>query len=369
MAFQEKRRMPDDSLLWAIDALNHDKYQLWLRLPDLMDEIERFIESNKDEKARLSEWILHQFSELGLIAGALHQINTYQPWASVLESQFLEYEEQIKKYLSKQLLLRTKICTALKENETRKLKLGYPLDGRYTYPSDKRRTRQHVKTMRTSEQNLDRFWDIIDNYFRSKEGKALNQLAEYLLQSDRTLQRTPEWIDPVPKPKQCGEAEVSDLHRPFLELSMTSESKAARLNSGAQKTKIKTRVVANDRQVGTVVDDIPPHRLPDVQPTITLGKRAYKVLTTLFFDPNRNDQPGEIAWPDFLHAMAAAGFGPTKLHGSVWQFTPTTLDVERSILFHEPHPRNKLSFVMARRFGRRLNRAYGWHGRMFALAE
>ena len=70
-------------------------------------------------------------------------------------------------------------------------------------------------------------------------------------------------------------------------------------------------------------------------------------------------------WQDFLHAMAATGFVPSKLYGSVWQFTLTKLDVERSIQFHEPHPQGKIPFRTARCIARRLNRAHGWHGRMF----
>jgi hypothetical protein len=66
--------------------------------------------------------------------------------------------------------------------------------------------------------------------------------------------------------------------------------------------------------------------------------------------------------------MGTTAFTVEKLYGSVWQFTPRNLDVERSIQFHEPHPIAKIPFLVARRIGRRLNRAYGWHGQMFALA-
>jgi hypothetical protein len=58
-----------------------------------------------------------------------------------------------------------------------------------------------------------------------------------------------------------------------------------------------------------------------------------------------------------------------KLYVSVWQFQSTKLNVERNIQFHEPHPHGKFSFTTARHFGRRLNRAYGWFGRMFVLGE
>jgi hypothetical protein len=73
-----------------------------------------------------------------------------------------------------------------------------------------------------------------------------------------------------------------------------------------------------------------------------------------------------------LYTMASIGFVPEKLYGSVWQFSPDPekLAVERSIQFHEPHGANtKILYRIARRYGRRLNRAYGWDGSSFALEE
>ncbi|KAG4270342.1 hypothetical protein FPRO04_11501 [Fusarium proliferatum] len=52
---------------------------------------------------------------------------------------------------------------------------------------------------------------------------------------------------------------------------------------------------------------------------------------------------------------------PTK-PATAEQATPTKLDVERGIHFHEPHPMGKTPFETVRRHGRRLTRAYGWHG-------
>lgn len=75
------------------------------------------------------------------------------------------------------------------------------------------------------------------------------------------------------------------------------------------------------------------------------------------------------SWSDFLHALVSTGFRAEKLYGSVWQFVPTKIDVERSIHFHEPHPGGKMPYWVARRFGRRLNRAYGWESGMFVLMD
>lgn len=68
--------------------------------------------------------------------------------------------------------------------------------------------------------------------------------------------------------------------------------------------------------------------------------------------------------------MVSVAFVSEKLYGSVWQFSPKSADIGRSIQFHEPHGGSaKISYRNARRIGRRLNGAYGWDGGMFSLAE
>jgi hypothetical protein len=133
------------------------------------------------------------------------------------------------------------------------------------------------------------------------------------------------------------------------------------------KDKKKTRRLV-ELEPGTVLT--PEAVVEDAVPAATLAvdKRAFKVYSTLFHSPDSPNQPGEIAWPDFLHAMVEAGFGAMKLQGSAWHFTPERSDVDRSIQFHEPHPGNKLPFTWARRYGRRLTRAYGWTRESFTLA-
>lgn len=59
--------------------------------------------------------------------------------------------------------------------------------------------------------------------------------------------------------------------------------------------------------------------------------RAFKVFRTLFHNPWVMSTPGEVPWADFLHAMVSTGFVAKKLYGSVWQFRPTRLNVEKSI--------------------------------------
>jgi hypothetical protein len=132
------------------------------------------------------------------------------------------------------------------------------------------------------------------------------------------------------------------------------------------KAKVKTR---GDTQLSemTRADDEPERAAEDAQPVYHVNRNIYKVFRTLFFVPSQTEQPGEVAWTDFLKAMKETGFTFQKLYGSVWQFTPQGLDVERGINFHEPHPSGKIPFRTCRRYGRRLTRAYGWTGDMFIL--
>jgi hypothetical protein len=104
-----------------------------------------------------------------------------------------------------------------------------------------------------------------------------------------------------------------------------------------------------------------------VTATIAVDKRAYKVFGNIFHSPDSPDQPCQVAWKDFLHVMVKAGFGAEKRQGSASQFTPHNLDVNRSIQFHEPRPEKKLPFTWARRYGGRLNRAFGWTKETFVL--
>lgn len=189
------------------------------------------------------------------------------------------------------------------------------------------------------------------------------------LQSEgRTLRRTPDWIEPLPAEKrQEGTEDLSmPLSQNQFKLENRTERTIIRSQDQQSRTKTKTRGTAIQPDPTTATA---PATDTTAQTLFTVDKRAHKVFLTLFYQPSRSSQPGEIPWTDSLHAMGMVGFSTEQLYGSVWQFTPTTrLNIERGIQFHEPHPVGKIPFRMARRHGRRLARAYGWHASMFKLA-
>jgi hypothetical protein len=358
---KEKSR---DELIWILTTL-FDEQQLHLAgLNMLMDELARLMGSDPKIQGLISSWVADQISDLSVFSQCLHQIELYQPWAATFETEMVEHEDELREdYLNTQKCIEPYM--QIKFGDTI-ASLGNPSSGRFHYPVDKRRTRENTEAMRQAEKHLDAFWEAVDRKSKSAISPRIRQLF-----SQQVIQRTPEWVEQVKEPKpDISAADIDSLTRPLSEfhfrLEQSTEGTIDRERPPAPKARIKTRGVAQSVEAVPEPELLDRHK-PDVQPTFTVDKRALKVFKTIFFTPSTSSQPGEVAWGDFLHAMISTGFVVEKLYGSAWQFTPTKLDVERGIQFHEPHPSGKIPFTTARRHGRRLNRAYGWHGGMFVL--
>lgn len=334
----------------------------------LMDEIEHVIASNP-KKRFISSWVSRQLAELGLAARLQHELDLYQPWAAGYDQEWAKYCKEIEADFSVRFAKFANFNQVLKKPSfQRKMSaLGSLTEGRFFYPSDKRRTKKTTDDMRKAEFDLDVFWNAVDLRYESRTGEKLEDIISKWQTGRRPLERTPEWIEPskaeaVKAPKSLPSAQES-IYQPLSVLSL-QDGNVPKFVPSAPKVKPKTRGTASESQ------DTTQQIQPMEQETRTVFKvddRAFKVFRTLFFNPASSDLPGEIPWTDFLSAMASTGLAPEKLYGSVWQFTPSGLDVERSIQFHEPHPVAKIPFRNARRIGRRLARAYGWDGSMFVL--
>ncbi|EKG20875.1 hypothetical protein MPH_01739 [Macrophomina phaseolina MS6] len=363
----DKTRM---RLMWLFNALWDDDRRFLAGITTLVDELERLLQSDAKAKELTSPYIADVVSDLAVMAECIRQIQLYQPWAQTFESHMVGKEDGLKRDWAE----RTKGWVQFLgvADGTPMANLGDPSDKKFSYPVDKRRTRENVEAMRRAEQHLDLFWSKLDQHMLGKNRSLDNTAVRQLLSQPRILQRTPEWVEPV-KASQKSVADVDSLCKPlselYFDLERRTEHTIDRSGASAPRTKEKTRASAQtSAELAAPPVDPLEHHLPDKQPTFPVDKRAHKVFSTLFYSPSTSSQPGEVAWADFLHAMTSAGFAPEKLYGSVWQFSPTKLGVERSIQFHEPHPSGKIPFLVARRHGRRLNRAYGWHGGMFFLA-
>lgn len=369
-----KRDKIERELLWLLSTLWEDGKELYFaRMPMIVDELERLLDAEPKAKDLVSPYIATILGDLSITAQCLRQLETYQPWANGFEDALVEYEPEIQEEFGTHTASWAAMLAAISDkNLASVVKLADISGGRFAYPVEKRRTKENVETLRQAEANLDAFWTRIDQLMHSMAGNLDGTATRNLLSQPRILQRTSEWVEPVKKqdkPSPISDNSLDHLSKPLSALYFGLAPSKPDPILPLPKTKTKTRGTAQTSSSTTANDDhaeIAANPV-DLQPTISVDARALKVFRTMFFSPSLMSTPGEVPWTDFLYALTSTGFTAEKLYGSVWQFRPTTLDVERSIQFHEPHPRGKIPFCIARRYGRRLNRAYGWHGDMFLL--
>ncbi|KAJ5505984.1 hypothetical protein N7453_004941, partial [Penicillium expansum] len=328
----------EERLIWLLGTLSENGPFLYVAgMSLIMDELERLLESDTKARDLLSPYVTKDCME---------RTRSF--------AQFLD------RLHDTSLLNRT-------------AHLGDPSSGKFTYPIEKRRTKESVQALRSAEAHLDAFWAEIDRNLITKPGHSSDTAVGNLLSQPRILKRTGEWIEPTKASpvrttnvKSKGDVTTYFSQNPTPE---DSEIPAKSLDVAESRTKVKTRGIPQTTIAITEAEDLTRPNTASREPTLFVDSRALKVFRTIFFNPTVTSTPGEFPWKDFLHAMVSVGFTAMKLYGSVWQFQPTRLNAQRSIQFHEPHPRGKLTFRVARLYGRMLNRAYGWVGEMFSLAQ
>ncbi|RDW93396.1 uncharacterized protein DSM5745_00718 [Aspergillus mulundensis] len=362
-----------------VAQLNNLSEERWIStivpLPILVDELERIVQSAPGVKDLLSPYVTRVLGTVSILSQCLHQLHLYQPWARTWESEVLLPRDSMKAEFNARTKPSTEILAALNEDNLKEAaSLCDPSGGRFHYPFEKRRTKENVNTLRKAERHLDDFWQAVDKVLLAKVGDLRDTAVGHLLYQSRILRRTLEWTEPenrLPAPAERSQATTSerDIYASYQAISMVYRGLSAKeLDVPHSKAKVKTRGAQQPQDPAAPTGAMLQLDLSDSNPTFAVDSRALKVFRAIFFNPAISSTPGEVPWSDFLHAMVSVGFKAIKLYGSVWQFRPTLLDVERSIQFHEPHPTGKLAFYVARRYGRRLYRAYGWVGETFVLA-
>ncbi|KAM3541693.1 hypothetical protein ARSEF1564_005382 [Beauveria bassiana] len=363
---------PEGHLIWLLQTLWDDGCNLFLvGLPRVMDELERLMQSSPEADRLISEHVLKILGDLSIMAQCCRQLELYQPWAQTFEMASANHVETFKAEHMQWGKPYAQIVDAIKEqNMISAGRLAEPSGGKFAYPSHKRRTRETVEALRKAEGNLDAVWAKIDENLRDKVPE-IGQSAVYSFLSTRMLRRTAEWVEPATPTADIKimDPNLDTLNRPLSNLFLGSSPDQRQALMAQPKVKTKTKGVPSAASAALAAPDVSETKNSDPQPTFHVDARTLKVFRTIFFNPDVTSTPGSVLWNDFLHAMVSTGFRAEKQYGSVWQFSPTSLGVERSIHFHEPHPKGKVPFEVARHHGRRLTRAYGWNGDMFVLKD
>lgn len=345
----------------------------------VMDELERLLESEPRAKDLISPYISRCLSELSIVSHCMRQFERYQPWARSFFNLTVVRRKEIQAHFRRRddAWLKIKHKSFEPKSMGKIIEKALPGGAKFNYPVGKRRSKENVEALRRAESKLDGFWALFDEHMFRDTGNIEATALYQLLSQPRALHRTPEWIELPSTEKSTPSSRPLPgiVTKPFSAFYVSQPGNGLDQPRGcislAQKPKVKTRKAASDNVPENDIRDHLPepaaHMAPPSQ--IQVGRRTYHVFCTLFFNPAATSTPAEIPWIDFLRAMVAVGFSAEKLYGSVWLFCPLMNDHNQSIQFHEPHPRRKLHFTTARRFGRRLNRAFGWTGDTFILKE
>ncbi|OAL43910.1 hypothetical protein IQ07DRAFT_259125 [Pyrenochaeta sp. DS3sAY3a] len=354
-------------VLDLLDCFQNKGWRKHFTLYNLLDELERLTRDEADAKDLISPLLASYFSQLSVVVVCLDQFHQYQPWAKRIEQAIKNNEENVRLRYDQKLGKWGKSENAPPSFLTMEIyRAGNPKDGKFYYPSNKPRNRETIMAMISAEVALDTFWKKANAVWQRHAGATPASLVHGII-GEPFLHRTAPWVEPVKRRQLKLQIEEfpTRVHDSDKEITGNFNKHAT-----SSKQKVKTRgVPAMEREQGP--PDPPPIAAPTpaAPPKIALNKRSMKVFKTLFHSPNSPDQPGEIAWREFMHAMVSVGFNAEKLHGSAWHFWPgKNLHLDKSISFHEPHPSPKLPFTWARKYGRSLTMTFGWTAETFTLA-
>jgi hypothetical protein len=355
------------------------------RLRPIVQEAHYMLETDPEASRLIDTCLLVDFFDLAVLADLQHCIWSLRPYSDSWIVAGMEYDVYVNK--SQEAFWRrcTDLSGAVVLGARNATTLGDPLDGRFSYPLEKRRTAETVRQMQRAETTLKTFWDQMHVNARRYGTKLDAFFAWHLTSSPLAVRSTQDWDEKQASPTQLrghpagssdDELDYRKLHTPLT----GNENKKAEITL-EERIKTKTRGEAKDQ-----VDAVPQ---PDPQaavasPTteglrkaIKVPRREFKVNCALLPSSTTISQaPREVSWNDFICALNTLGLVPGKLYGSVWIFKPVPaghglVRADRSIQFHEPKSvrhGNKIDARMVRRFGDRLKRAFGWDGETFVCA-
>ncbi|CAJ2503112.1 Uu.00g105060.m01.CDS01 [Anthostomella pinea] len=353
----------EKELMWIFTTMFDEKNRKF-EMKALTDELELLMRRDGSVKKLISPWVARELADLSAMVEFFEQIKLFQPWSDGIDivSKMGVYNDRVMQdYKDDSMFTITLYKFENFHKWPRFGQLANPSRRAFHYPLNKRYSRKNVQAMQEAEARLDAFWRPMIS--------ALNSVRLPCEDPDCGCSG---WK--VFSPRHKAVLVEEELPMPFSGLNVGQTSDTLSKNDfkvHVERQKVKTRGKAaarapaqqeeQTRGPGEGATSAPPEKT-----ILQVDQRALKIFNTLFFVPTASSQqPGETPWVDFLHAMNATGFTAEKWYGSAWHFQPTKLDVERGIQMHEPHPSSKIPFAVARRMGRRLHRAYGWHGGMF----
>ncbi|KAI4200738.1 MAG: hypothetical protein LQ350_003755 [Teloschistes chrysophthalmus] len=403
-------------LLWLLGRMGHPKTMQFYGLHTLISYVDRLMLSDPEERQQVSGWICKQLSDLALV-DRIEQLDPLIRFGreknATNPDDTLHHERQLK--LSHFRWIKNfNVVETREKNRT----FDDPM-ARFMHPCDEPRTQATTEQMCDAEYRLDEVWDTLyavvgkikgssstgwpfmaqllkerslerttewttDNdevtaepFDEIKDSEILKAMAKIRLELDKTTAILSELRQTTPLRDSHEYSQASSLVEPSTQESPTRTSSADEFSLPEfPATKAAESQVEDERATRKGLED---SRL-DGTYTLLVSKKDWRAFSILFplpkygghFDESvEPNTPAHLLWADFLHAMNSVGMIAEKLCGSGWVFAPKE-DRETgktdAILFYEPRE-GKIKAREARRWGKRLNWAYGWERGTFVRSR
>jgi hypothetical protein len=222
---------------------------------------------------------------------------------------------------------------------------------------------------------LEKFWESIRGTVREEFGGSAfspseidsllevvsaNLSAEYLQQEQRAKAEILAAIRRVDEPQAVAGFFYEAEPRPVSSTIVTLREKAK--TGGGQG--------ASAGDIIELRDNTPSAHGEPTELTkgtaIEVTRQSLGVFQLMF--PDRDDVVKDVLWDRFVHAMIDAGFTARHNSGSAVAFKQLSGEGGR-IVFHNPHPVDKIEPVLLRIMGKRMSRWFGWRRELFVLRD
>ncbi|KAI1055330.1 hypothetical protein LB506_011512 [Fusarium annulatum] len=148
-------------------------------------------------------------------------------------------------------------------------------------------------------------------------------------------------------------------------------------NAGSEPSLTSTKIAQGREKVktrgeqGSSGDDVTEPQAEDAgevtkDTVITLPEEALGVIHLMF--PGKDGASKDVTWNRFVNMMIKAGFTARNNTGSAVSFKQVSgFGMGGSIVFHKPHPADKIDPILLRIMGKRMTKWFGWKRELFAL--
>ncbi|KAI1037785.1 hypothetical protein LB503_009432 [Fusarium chuoi] len=219
---------------------------------------------------------------------------------------------------------------------------------------------------------MERFWastrGVLREHFRQNDPPFTEQEVDSLL-GVVSAHLSEQYIQGQQREEAeiLGAIQIADKRQSFFGTFQEDfEPSFASTTTAPSRERVKTR----GEQESSASDVAEPQAEDAVEVTkdaiLTLPEDSLGVIHLMF--PSKDDAAKDVTWNRFVNMMTKASFTARNNTGSAVAFKQVSgSGAGGRIVFHKPHPADKIDPVLLRIMGKRMTKWFGWKRELFAL--